>query len=137
MMEGNPIFEYSRHQAIEDGFLIDLSQEPFNKMARKVYKYPVAITSSVWAIIEAACQPSTGQSDSIALKEVEPILWDILYMSAKGSVEIDESSRSFVVQIPFDPSGDEFANLHAMKVICGPGDNLEPVVTIMLLDEID
>ena len=105
---GEPISVYTRAQAIEDGVLADLST--LFPSATRLYKYPVACTSAVWNLIETAAKK------------------DICYMSAKCPVvKIDESTMLFKVIIG--------RKTHTLKVNCGPGDNAEPVITIMLRNE--
>jgi hypothetical protein len=45
---GSVIFTYSRAQALADGVLVDLTQI---ETIRTAFKYPVACTDTVWALI--------------------------------------------------------------------------------------
>lgn len=111
---GETISSYSRAQGIEDGFLIDLSGQFPNDT--RIYKYPVACTSAVWALIErAGGEPGAW-------------VWDVCVMAAKFPTHIlDECSRLFRVTIGREA--------HTLKVVCGPGDDAEPVITIMCRNE--
>jgi hypothetical protein len=112
------ISSYTRAQAIEDGVLADLST--LFPSDTRLYKYPVACTSAVWNLIETAAKKDTSNAAAI--------VWDICYMSAKFPVaKIDESTMLFKVIIG--------RKTHTLKVNCGPGDNAEPVITIMLRNE--
>ncbi len=116
------IFSYTRAQAIDDGVLVDVSE-----LAREAgFRFPVALTRAVWCqCVEVTekddCQDETGR------------LWDILNVlrfsirSAK-----DEQVLYFDVLVAKDGKP---AKPHRLKSHCGPGDNAEPVITIMLPDE--
>jgi len=112
------IYTYSRADAINDGVLVDVGE-----MGEEAgYKYPVAITNTVDNLITAA------DENTQTLSDYKGILWDILWMSIHYHVkEIDESTMMFEVEID--------SRVHRMKVNCGPGDNLDPVITIMLENE--
>lgn len=112
---GDPIHKYTRKQAIEDGVLIDVS----TKYPRdtRMYKFPVAITSEVWALI-------AGKNEAVWV-------WDICYMSIKYVVERpDPSTVIFKVILPSEP-GSGKTETYRLKGICSPGDDMEPVITIM------
>ena len=112
---GAPIYSYTRRQAIEDGVLVDLG-----RIAREYYKYQVCLTASVWAdITEGATHPA---------HIISAIVRDLLWMSQKGiSQRIDETQHLFKVVI-----GDQ---THEYRVMCHPGDNMEPVITILQINE--
>lgn len=119
------IFAYTRAQAIADGVLIDVSQ-----LAQEAgFKFPVAMTSAVWAdcvtVPEGAdCQDETGR------------LWDVLNVlrfSIRGLEENRSSSEvRFTVSVR---TGEVTSEDIELKSLCGPGDNGEPVFTIMLPQE--
>lgn len=50
---GEVIYSYTRKQAIDDGVLVSLS-DLFPEHCQQLYKYPVAVTSAVWSIVEAS-----------------------------------------------------------------------------------
>jgi len=122
---GEVIYSYTRKQAIEDGVLVSLS-DLFPEHCRQLYKYPVAVTSAVWSTVEAAGK-----------KDPQGIIWDILWMSQRGITKrIDPTQHLFKVIIN-GPGETEFSRIktHTFKVMCHPGDEAEPVITIMLPDE--
>ena len=63
------ISTYTRRQAIEDGFLADLTTL-FPEEAT-LYRFPVACTTSIWTMIETAVNKKQG--------DLKGIVWDILY----------------------------------------------------------
>lgn len=122
---GPVIHSYSRAQAIEDGVLADLSRlAPV--ICREHFKYPVACTAAVWAIIELALRPNRAHANSLT-----GVLHDVFFMSKMRFRKVDEATRIFQVKIV----GAGRKALFQFKVVCGPGDTAEPVLTFMLPEE--
>ncbi|BBA70611.1 DUF6573 family protein [Geobacter sulfurreducens] len=116
------IYSYTRQQAIEDGVLADLTAL-YPELCKQIYRFPVAVTAEVWGIVEHAV------SDKRNCNDYKGVIWDILWMSQRGITKrIDESQHLFQVII----SGAGPEQLHTLKIICHPGDNAEPVLTIMM-----
>jgi len=114
----------TRAQALDEGILVDVST-----MARELgFKAPVAVTCAVWNSY-VMLTPAARQ----ARNDEQGRLWDILWMfrnaimCAPGASEILFSL--YVVTDSVRPS------LVELKGVCGPGDNAEPVLTIMLPEE--
>lgn len=114
---GDVIHAYSRREAIADGVLVDVSAS-FPIVTSAHFKVQVAFTASVWARIEAAVNSPRGRSNSISR---EGLVHDVLFLARNAPTGADESRRTFTVTL------DE---VHALEAICGPGDNLEPVITV-------
>jgi hypothetical protein len=111
------IYAYTRAQAIEDGVLIDVGD-----MAKEAgFKMPIALTAAVWAGYVRVPEKAEGQDE-------KGPLWDILNMLRfairKGG---NDSLLRFTVYVNNDcrPKPVE------LKAVCGPGDDAEPVITIM------
>jgi hypothetical protein len=123
---GEVISAYSRQQAIDDGELVDVS-----KMAKEAgIRYPTCLTDAVWERYVEVPEGAVGQS-------CEGRLWDILWMCTYGVVAGHARGRHgsellFKVRV-----GDELGRPKpvTLKAVCGPGDQGEPVITIMLPDE--
>ena len=119
---GEVIHTYSRADALGDGVLVEVSE-----VAREAgIKFPVAITRTVWGEYVEVPEGVTGQDEMGRL-------WDILYML---TVEIRKSGG--VDQILYDlyvRNTNWRPSRVTLKALCGPGDNMEPVITIMLPDE--
>ena len=122
---GEPISTYSRAQAIEDGVLVDLIQDKMAEVARQHYKYPIACTASVFGIMERAV------SNKRHCNSFAGVLHDMLWMSRVAPTIMDEQTRSFRVKIV----GASRKSMYDFKMVCGPGDEGEPVLTIMLPNE--
>jgi len=121
---GNVIHAYSRAQAIEDGFMVDLSQSSAAKECG--FTFPIAMTRAVWDKYVEVPPKVKGQ-------DVNGRLWDIVYMlhyaiKKTGATEL----VNFVVYVRNDNSR---AKAVRLKAICGPGDDASPVITIMLPGE--
>lgn len=113
--EGDLIYSYTRAQAIEDGFLVDLSD---NDVIRGHWKYPFACTVAVWGAIEEALQD--GHSD------LNGILHDISVL-AKYAIRQPGSNKTGRVQFTVR-IGRAYKRL---DLHIGPGDTAEPVLTLM------
>jgi len=124
--EGAEIVDaYSRAQAIEEGVLVDVSS-----VAREAgIKFPVAITRTVWTkYVEVPkgvkCQDESGR------------LWDILWMFRCAAGRCQGDTLRFQLYVRnHDRERLDHRDLVTLKAVCGPGDQDEPVITIMLPDE--
>ena len=117
---------YTRAQAIDDGFLVDVSDSSEYKELR--FKFPIALTRAVWdRYVEVpagvACQDSKGR------------LWDLLFMLR---LAIWRSSGGDQIKFSLHVRNDNSAGtppLVALKAICNGGDDGEPTITVLLPDE--
>jgi hypothetical protein len=115
------IYSYTRKMAIDDGVLVDVT--PTAKEAG--IKFPVAVTSAVWTkYVEVPtgvkCQDEAGR------------LWDIVWMLRCAILSAHGARLDFTVAVRNDNRSPKPVRLKAQ---CGPGDDAEPVITIMLPDE--
>ena len=93
------------------------------------FKYPVALTAAAWAQCVVVppgvvCQDEAGR------------LWDVLTMprrAIRGSKDCAREVR-FGVHVRND-NRDRTPPQVRLKAVCGPGDQGEPVITVMLPDE--
>lgn len=119
----NLIDSYSRAQAIADGMLVDLSTVDPDLCGRH-YKWTVACTALVWEIINEAAR--------LPHHDIAGVLHDIMWMSRKNITRVvSESERLFSVAV----DGKLGRKLHEFKIIVHGGDDLKPVITIMLPSE--
>jgi hypothetical protein len=119
---GDVIYQYTRAQAIEDGVLIDVTET-----AREAgISFATAMTAAVWAECvtvpeEAECQDEMGR------------LWDVLTMLRYAIVHSKATQQiAFSVAVQNDARR---ARQVQLKALCGPGDQAEPVITIMMPNE--
>ena len=122
---GEVISSYSRAQAIEDGVLVDVSATA--EEAR--IKFPVAMTRTAWGkYVEVPegvnCQDESGR------------LWDILWMFRCAAAKFTGDTLLFKLYVRNHNRGRlDRRDLVTFKALCGPGDDAEPVITIMLPEE--
>lgn len=125
MQTSQVIFSYSRAQAIEDGTLVDLMQDAMTSVCKQHFKFPIACTSAVFAIMQSAVENENYCNDYAG------ILHDMLWMSKVCGRSLNPSTRIFTVIIKGAGRKSKFT----FKIVCGPGDQAEPVLTIMLPTE--
>ena len=126
------ISRYTRAQALEDGTLVDVSDT-----AREAgFRWPVAVTAEVWALIEQI-------PDQYSHEDVQGRLWDVLYMlhmaikspKQRGGpndvvVKKDAVETHYRLTLHHAATADADGEL-VLKALAGPGDQGEPVITIM------
>ncbi len=118
---------YSRAQAIEDGVLADVSESSEAKELR--FRFPVALTSAVW--VKCVEVP-----DGVHCQDWHGRLFDLLFMmrGAMLSAEDGSSTIFFKLRVRND-NKPGIPPLVTLKAHCGPGDDAEPVITVMFPDE--
>ena len=123
---GEVISTYTRTQAIDDGVLIDAGS-----MASEAgFKWPVALTSAVWADCVAWTEDDSEQQ---VHQDQSGRLWDVLYMASHAIRTAKDSGDRLLFQlyrVACDGHSTE-AVLVTLKLIVGPGDAGEPVITIL------
>ena len=127
---GNVISTYTRVQAIEDGVLID----PGAMAKEASFKWPVALTANAWA--DCVAWNDTDSQQQVH-QDQSGRLWDVLYMASHAIRTSKDSGDRLMFQlyrVPRDGHSTE-AVLVTLKLIVGPGDTGEPVVTILLPNE--
>ena len=115
---------YTRTQALEDGVLVDITE-----LAREAgFKFPVAVTQGVWGVLNPTKElEAEGQS-------WKGRAWDMLTIlrhairSGSGTDEV-RFAPLFVRKAGLPPEAVELWSQ------CGPGDQGEPVITVMLEGE--
>ncbi len=111
------IYSYTRAQASEDGVLVDVTE-----MAKEAgFKYPVALTAAVWG--DYVCVP-----EGVECQDEEGRLWDILKMLS-FAIRKDDAGSEVSFSLNVNNSG--APEPVYLKSVCGPGDDAEPVITIM------
>jgi hypothetical protein len=117
-MNSEIIYSYSREQAIEDGVLINI---PLAKEAG--FKFPVAVTSAVWTIINKISKDS--------YQDVNGRTWDVLNM-LKWATKNNGSGS--IINFSLIMQHGKKRTLF-LKAVCGPNDDMTPCITIMLPNE--
>lgn len=121
-MFGEVIHSYTRAQALEDGVLVDVSET-----AREAgIKFPVALTRAVWESYVAVPEGVVRQDEPGRLWDACHTLRCEILRSGGGEVLY---YRLYVRNTNCRPK------LVTLKAVCGPGDQAEPVITVMLPEE--
>ncbi len=118
------IHRYTRAQAIEDGTLVDLTE-----WARETgFAIPVACTAAVWNqyVVPPDGTEELGQSER---GRAHDLLW-MLYNAVRRG---DGGDRVSFQVIFLQALGRR--RTVSLNAVCGPGDQREPVITVMRPDE--
>jgi hypothetical protein len=119
------IHVYSRADALADGVLVDVSE-----LAREAgFKFPVALTSAVYNDCVA-----WDNAKEKAYQDESGRLWDIFTMALytiRNGANTDAISFS-VLRIPRGCKRPQKVDL---RMVIGPGDTPEPVITVMFPHE--
>jgi hypothetical protein len=117
------IHRYNRADALADGVLVDVSST-----AREAgIRYPVALTRAAWercvtVLPGVVCQDEAGR------------LWDVLWMLRCAIGRGAGAEVRFGVHVRND-NRERTPPLVRLKAVFGPGDQGEPVISVMLPDE--
>jgi hypothetical protein len=118
------IHSYSRKQAIKDGVLIDVTPT-----AREAgIAIPVAVTAAVF-------HQYVSVPDGVTAQDESGRLWDVLWMlrfAISRHREVEGDTLMFTVFVRNDDTEPKPVKL---KAIVHPGDEGEPVVTVLMPDE--
>lgn len=121
---GEVIHTYSRAQALEDGSLVDASA-----LAREAgLRFPVALTRAAWTHCVALSPAATRAGNDETGR-----LWDVLWMMAVA-VRRRPQGSDVLFELHCVTTSDR-ASLVRLRAVIGPGDDAEPVVTVMLPEE--
>lgn len=118
------ISAYTRGQAIEDGVLVDVSAVA----SEAGFRYPVALTRAVWAMVEDIPPQLQG------IQDARGRLWDVLWMASLAARRPGGSQTLYRLILDRNENGRR-VHYATLKMVCGPGDEAEPVITIMLPEE--
>ena len=127
------IHAYTRAEALADGVLVDVTTT-----AREAgFQVPTAVTAAVFD----ECIEWTGSDaeQSRTHQDQEGRLWDVVCLAAfKARTLLARSvhQNQLVFQLDVVPRpGRTHPRRRTLKLVIGPGDNHEPVATIMLPNE--
>jgi len=124
------IFSYTRKQAIEDGVLVDLTE-----WSRETgFKIPVACTAAVWNDFVVPPEPMKqwGQSERGRCHDLCWMLF-VAIRSRKTKPPAEGEDLLFY-EVLFQQEPEKTVKVK-FKAICGPGDQGEPVLTILMPSE--
>ncbi len=128
---GPVIYSYTRAQAIDDGVLVDVT----DTATEAGFMLPVAVTRSVW---DQYIEWDHSDNNRQTYQDESGRLWDVLYMARQACIAVNKGdSRETLYEFYCIPRGGKgrLPRRTALKVHIGPGDGVEPVITIMLPNE--
>jgi hypothetical protein len=122
---GDLIYSYTRQQALADGVLVDAT----DLACEAGFVFPVALTETLYHsyIVPALGLVAEGQS-------IQGRLWDLLFV-LRFAIAKAHNADTVLFTVLFLMSSGATPVPIELKAICGPGDDGEPVLTIMLPDE--
>lgn len=127
---GDVIYAYTRAQALADGVLVDVSET-----AREAgFRWPVAMTHAAW---EDCVAWSEEDSRHQVHQDEAGRLWDVLWMAfcaIRGSAAGDGQMIYSLYRVPLDGKSVKAVQTQ-LKIMAGPGDDGEPVITLLLPGE--
>ena len=127
------IHAYTRAEALADGVLVDVTSA-----AREAgFKVPTAVTAAVFD--ECIEWTESDAEQSRTHQDQKGRLWDVVYLAAfKARTLVKRGVRQnqliFLLEVVPRP-GRTHPRRRTLKLVIGPGDNHEPVATIMLPNE--
>jgi len=127
---GEVIYSYSRRQAIEDGVLVDVT----NTAGEAGFKCPVALTRGAWEQCVAWSDEDTQRQYH---QDESGRLWDVVWMALNAIRRHRGSEPELMYRLlclPRDGVSTEAVET-SLKLVTGPGDHGEQVITIMLPGE--
>lgn len=136
---------YTRRQAIEDGILADCNQPPFGELNREVgMKWPMAMTATAFFRYVAVGEKMGGQDIKGRYWDVVWMLWNAIKRSPGNGTQLEfafycwpnfQGDATYWSNETRDRSCEGPVRRVRLKCVTGPGDTLEPCMTIMLPEE--
>jgi hypothetical protein len=116
---------YTRARALEDGMLIDVTD-----LARSAgFRVPVALTAAAWADCVAWDEAADGPHQNERGRA-----WDIVMLAHLAARQAVRMSRA-PLELLRVPRGRQRPERVELAMVIGPGDDGEPVITIMMPEE--
>jgi hypothetical protein len=135
---GPPIASYSRKQAIEDGVLVDLSADGETKQLclEAGFKVPIAMTATAFHDTCLAGTTETPEGEFVfpGGQSLKGRLWDVLQV-LRWAIRRNRDTDRVHFKVLVDVHGDGNHETVKLWSHIGPGDQGEPVLTIMLPEE--
>jgi hypothetical protein len=133
---------YSRAEAIEDGALVDCTEDPFDELNWNAgLVFDVAITTAAFQRYVEVPEQFRGTQD------VKGRYWDIIWMFRCAASRLKTDGDELLFEFLCLPNGDVgfehnetqpdsgVYRLVKLKAVVGPGDRGEPCLTFMLPSE--
>ena len=129
---------YTRAQAIEDGVLVDLTADGETKqLVREAgFGVPVAMTSTAFTetVLAGTTETQDGEFIFPSGQSLKGRLWDVL-MVMRFAARANRNTDRVYFAVDVDTNGDGKHKTVKLWSLIGPGDDGEPVLTVMLEGE--
>jgi hypothetical protein len=130
---------YSRREAIEDGTLVDCTQDPFDDLNRNAgIRFDVAMTNAAFHRYVEVLEQFRGSQD------IKGRYWDIIWMFSLAAARNPDSTELLFEFLCLPNESEHRVQEHGelqqprlveLKAVCSPGDYGEPCLTLMLPSE--
>lgn len=121
------IHTYTRAEAIDDGTLVDISAAA----AEVGIRYPVAMTIGAWA--DCVAWEDTNDWPQDERGRLHDLVWMLSCAIRRAPADTD-TVRYELLRVPNKPHAHRAVRAE-LRCVVGPGDNAEPVMTILLPSE--
>lgn len=127
------IHRYTRAQALADGVLVEVPAD----LARQAgLRWPVALTAAAWADSVAWTAAAEDAKPSATGQDETGRLWDVLTMTRLSASHRGPQQRRPVQVLRVPATGRGLRpRLMTLHLVAGPGDDGEPVLTLMMPGE--
>lgn len=139
--QGVVIFKYTRKQAIEDGVLVDLMADGETKQLchEAGFTLPIAMTATAFhdTVLAGTTETPEGEFVFPSGQSGKGRLWDVLQLlrfAIRAANRKGDTDRAYF-KVDVDEHGDGKHTTVKLWCQCGPGDDGEPVLTVMLEGE--
>lgn len=136
---GPMVFSYTRAQAIEDGVLVDLTADGETKLLCREagFKLPIAMTTTAFTetVLAGTTETPDGEFVFPSSQSGKGRLWDVLMVLRYSIRSIPDGEDRVNFEVDVDTNGDGKHKTVKLWCLCGPGDDGEAVLTIMLEGE--
>lgn len=116
---------FTRAQALADGVLVDVTETALEAG----FTFPTAVTQALWEEIENVPEEVAGYETP------EGRLWDVLFMASLAVRGSKREGSELVYPVILHTEETPGETEYRVKLVCGPGDEGEPVLTLMLPHE--
>ena len=126
----NVIVAYSRAMALDDGVLIDVSETA----EEAGICFPVAITEAAWTDCVQWSDADTAERE--VPQDESGRLWDVVWMmrlAVKANPDVE--TVTFSLYRVSRSGSSRTPQPVTLKAVIGPGDDGDPVITVMMPDE--
>lgn len=124
-MYGNYVSEYSRERAIEDGFIIDVTEQA----KKNKFYVPVALTQQAFHDCVYVLKTDEKKLQTSEDKRVTRLL-QVLRFTLRSCNNSKKSSVNFTFTYQTVRNGDVITQSTDLEAFIFPGDDGEPVITV-------